>query len=332
MDISTTYLKMALTNPFIVGASPLTEQVDTAQALEASGAAALVMQSLYEERMHDKPTELPYYEKLLTQAAAAGALPHNFRSPLEPMHYLERLSHIKRKVAIPVIASISCTSLGDWIEYARLIETAGADALELNIFLVAASPSLSSGDLEKRVVDIVASIRQRVKLPLAVKLSPFYTSLPHLVEELTRAGADGLVLFTRSYQPDINVETREVSPDLHLSAFSDQTELRLRLRWMALLSPWTRLSLSVTGGIHTGLDAAKAIMAGAHCVEVVSCLLNAGPAYLESLLEQFQTQMQKGGFASVAEMRGCMNHASSINPAERERASYVTAMHSWTGR
>jgi len=329
MDLSTTYLGLKLRNPLIAGASPLTEQIETVRALEANGAAAVVMPSLYEEHMRAKPVELPFYEELYEQASEAGAVPAGLRSPLEPGEYLDRLTRIKNLVGIPVFASISCTAQGEWIEYARLIEKAGADGLELNVYIVPVDPSLTSEDVEKRIMDIVACVRHRVKLPLAIKLYPFYTALPHLVKELAYAGANGVVLFNRSYHPDIDVEKRLIAPQLNLSHVSEQTELRLRLRWLALLSPWTQLSLALTGGVHTGLDAIKGIMSGAHAVQIVSSLLNAGPEYMNSLVEQFTAQMRRTGADSVGELRGCLNVAASSDPGATERAQYVTALHSW---
>ncbi len=333
MDLTTTYLGMKLRNPFIAGASPLTEQVNAVRELEDYGAAAVVLPSLYEERMRDKPIDRSNLERLYARAYAGSLTVGSGtpgRSPIEPLQYLERLAHIKRRVNIPVMASMSCTALGDWIEYSRLIADAGADALELNIYFVPDDPALTSADIEQRVVDIVTAVRQRVTIPIAVKISPFYTALPHLIAEIARAGANGAVLFTRAYQPDIDVERRVVSPTLGLSHVSDQSELLLRLRWLAILSPWTTLSLALSGAVHTGLDAIKAIMSGAHAVQVVSSLLNAGPAYMESLIEQFELQMHRTRATCLGELRGCLNHAASADPGAVERAQYVTALHSWS--
>jgi dihydroorotate dehydrogenase (fumarate) len=287
------------------------------------------MPSLYEEQMLAKSPEVTPTEQLYSQAWSAGFDPTTLRAALSPRQYLQRLERIKSKTSIPVIGSISCVSLGDWVEYARMIQDTGASALELNVYFTPTDPSLTSADIEKRVVDIVAAVRGRVHLPLAVKLSPFYTALPHLVAELTRAGVNGLVLFTRTYQSDINVAKREAASHVRLSQVSDHGELLLRLRWMAMLSPWTKLSLALTGGVHTGIDAIKGILAGAHVVQVVSALLNVGPSYIRSLLEQFEEQMKRTGATSVSEIRGCLNAARQNDPSASERADYVRTLHSW---
>jgi dihydroorotate dehydrogenase (fumarate) len=329
MELTTTYLGLKLRNPLIVGACPLSGQLETARQMESNGAAALVMPSLYEERMRNKPEELPYYEQLFAGTAAATNASQRTHSPFEPMHYLDRITRLKREVSIPVIASVSCTSTGDWTQYAGLIEKAGADALELNIFMMPTDPTLSAADVENRVIEMVAEVRQRAKLPLAIKLSPFYTSLPHLAAALTQAGANGLVLFTRSYQPDIDIERRLVATEMHLSHVADESELRLRMRWLAILAPQTKLSLALTGGLHTGLDAVKAVMCGARAVQVVSALMNAGPTYLASLLDQFKAQMVRAGFNSVAEMCGSLNARSGPGGEKQERRQFMTTLHSW---
>lgn len=329
MDLSTTYLGLKLSNPFMCGASPLTDDIDNIRRLEAGGLAAVVMGSLFEERM-STGVDQPYYEQIYARTSSAGEYPPGSRASLAPMQYFERISRLKDAVSIPVIASINCFSgPAQWHEYVSMIEEAGADALELNVYCVATDPLVSGSEIEKRIVDIVAQVRGAITIPLAVKLSPFFSDLPNLAHQLEEAGVNGLVLFNRAYQPDFDVERRIVTPKLRLSHASDETELRLRLRWLAILSPLSRLSLALSGGIHTGLDALKGIMAGAHAIQVVSSFLNAGPVYMESLLDQFTQQMKRVNAVSVQEIRGCLNLAHTPKPAEVERAQYVTALHSW---
>jgi dihydroorotate dehydrogenase (fumarate) len=280
MDLSTTYLGFELPHPLMPGSSPLADDLDSVRRLEDAGAAAIVLRSLFEEqivgdelaayRAHSGPSDSP--------AEAASYLPEPEVFALGTHDYLEQVQRIKAAVKVPVIASLNGTTPESWIEYARLIEQAGADALEVNVYELATDPLESGEDVEDRTVAVVAAVRDAVAIPIAVKLSPFYSSLSHLAQRLEKAGANGLVIFNRFYQPDIDAENLEIEPRLYLSS---PNELLLRLRWLAVLSGQIQGSLAVTGGVHNTIDAVKAVMAGAHAVQLVSVLLRRGPETLE---------------------------------------------------
>ena len=299
MDLTTRYLGLVLAHPFMPGASPLANDLDMVLRLEDAGAAAIVMPSLFEEDI------VKYDER--------------------PDSYLEQLSRIKRRVSVPVIASLNGTTADRWLRYARLIERGGADALELNFYHVATDVSETGSAVERRVVDIVAVLKESIRIPLAVKLSPFYSSIPNLSAQLDRIGADGLVLFNRFYQPDIDPEHLEPALAMELS---DSSELRLRLRWIAILSGRLKTSLALTGGVHDPLDAVKAIMAGADCVQIVSALLQHGPRFLTRVRDEFERWAAAHGYESVGEMRGSMNMARSHSPHTFERGNYMRILQS----
>jgi dihydroorotate dehydrogenase (fumarate) len=285
MDLSTTYLGFSLPHPFLPGASPLVDDLDMVRRLEDAGAAAIVMHSLFEEQITRE--QLYTHGRLLateeSHAEAHSYLPEPPDFALGPDEYLEQIRKIKAAVSIPVIASLNGTTDGGWLTYARLMEQAGADALELNVYALATDFDESSELLEKQVLHMLWSMKSAVHLPVAVKLSPFYTALAHFARRLDDLGADGLVLFNRFYQPDFDLETLEVTPALRLS---DSSELLLRLRWLAILSGRVKSSLAVTGGVHTAEDAIKAVMAGAHVVQLVSALLKHGPERLRTMRQE----------------------------------------------
>lgn len=299
MDLRTRYLGLELANPFMPGASPLADDLDMIRRLEDAGAAAIVMPSLFEEDI---------------QAHASVA-----------DRYLEQLARIKSRVGVPVIASLNGTVPERWLHFARLMERAGAHAIELNFYHVATDPGADGAAVERRLIDIVAVLKESIRIPLAVKLTPFYSSLPHLAAQLDRIGADGLVIFNRFYQPDIDPEQR--APLLHLE-YSHRWELRLRLQWMAILSSQVRASLALTGGVHRSLDGVKAVMAGAHVVQMVSELLQHGPGVLARVIREFAEWGDAHGFASVPEMRGSMNLARCPNPETYERGNYIRIVQS----
>jgi dihydroorotate dehydrogenase (fumarate) len=246
-----------------------------------------------------------------------------------PEEYLTHLERVKAAVKIPVIASLNGSTLGGWLDYAPLIEGAGADALELNLYRLAFDPKLSGQNLEREAVDVVREVRRTVRIPLAVKLSPFYSSLAHFALELDSAGASGLVLFNRFYQPDIDPEALELNRGLSLS---DQRELPLRLRWLGALSGQLRASLAVSGGVHDSRDAIKAVMAGAHAVQVVSALLQRGPGHLSVMLQGMKDWMKEFEWESLESMRGNMNLIRCPDPAAYERANYVQMLQGWRTR
>ncbi|HLK10755.1 MAG TPA: dihydroorotate dehydrogenase-like protein [Candidatus Binatia bacterium] len=330
MDLSTTYLGLRLPHPFMPGASPMVDDLDTVRRLEDAGTAAIVMHSLFEEQItHEQLATihgLEAGEESYAEALSYFPRPSDFT--LGPEQYLEQIRRIKRAVAVPVIASLNGTTAAGWLEYARLIEQAGADALELNAYRVPASPSESAADVERRLLDIARTVRAAVSIPLAVKLSPFFSALAHLAAALDAIGVDGLVLFNRFYQPDVDVEALEVVPRL---ALSDSSELLLRLRWTAILSGRVRASLAVSGGVHATIDAVKAIMVGAHAVQMVSALLRGGPERLAAIRRGVEAWMAEHEYAALAEMRGSMSLERCPDPAAFERANYVRVLQSWRG-
>jgi dihydroorotate dehydrogenase (fumarate) len=296
MDLTTRYLGLTLPHPFVVGASPLTEDLGVVSRLEDAGAAAIVMHSLFEEDILGRG--------------------------IEPHGYLEQLLRIKRRVAVPVIASLNGTNAEGWLHYARLIQQAGADALELNFYHVATEPSEDAASVERRLVDIVAVLKESTTIPLSVKLSPFYTALPHLASHIDRMGADGLVLFNRFYQPDIIPTTRQAVLRIELS---DSSELLLRLRWTAILWRQVKASLAISGGVREPIDAVKAVMAGADVVQLVSALLHDGPSRLTAMRNEFDQWGDVNGYESIDRLRGEMTLAEHRN----ERSDYRRMLRGW---
>src|SRR5262245_26060449 len=303
MDLRTRYLGLDLAHPFMPGSSPLDSDLGMVFRLEDAGASAIVMHSLFEEDVADVSPTVD--------------------------SYVERLLRIKRRVHIPVIASLNGTTAAGWLRYATLLEPAGADALELNFYHVAVDPAEDAGAVERRVIDIAAVLKESITIPLAVKLSPFYSALPNLARQLDRIGVDGLVLFNRFYQPDIDPVRCEPVPTLR---YSDSSELLPRLRWIAILYGQVRMSLALTGGVHTPLDAVKAVLAGADAVQMVSALMTEGPAALMGVRIGFEQWANEQHYESLAEMRGAASRARSENPADFERANYVGVLRSAHGR
>jgi dihydroorotate dehydrogenase (fumarate) len=328
MDLSTTYLGLALANPLVAGASPMVDDLDTVKKLEDAGCAAIVMHSLFEEQITREQLgtvmDMESHADSFAEALSYFPQPQEFR--LGPEAYLEQVRRIKAAVKVPVIGSLNGTSPAGWLDYAKLIEQAGADALELNVYYLATQAWETSDAVERRALDGLKTVKAAVKIPVAVKLSPFYSSLAHLAKQLDDAGADGLVLFNRFYQPDLDVEELEVVPSLKLS---DSSELLLRLRWLAILSGHVKGSLACSGGVHTPLDAIKAVMAGAHAVQVVSALLQRGPAYLATLRDGMASWMEEHEYASLEQMHGSMSHQNSPNPQALERANYMRILQGW---
>ena len=330
MDLSTTYLGIRLPHPYIPGASPMVDDLDTVRRLEDAGAAAIVMHSLFEEQITREQMATSRHLDATSDsyAEALTYLPSPEAFALGPDEYLEHIHKLKAMVSIPVVASLNGATEGGWLDYARLIENAGADALELNVYALATDLDESSEMLERRTLHMLETVRRSIGIPLAVKLSPFYTSLAHFARRLAERGADGLVLFNRFYQPDIDVETLEVSPTLRLS---DSSELLLRLRWLAVLSGRIDASLAVTGGVHTVLDTVKAVMAGADAVQVVSTLLRHGPEELTNLRRNLALWLEEHEYDSLEQMKGSMNLLRCPNPAAHERANYMNVLQRWWG-
>lgn len=328
MDLSTTYLGFRLPHPLMPGASPLVDDLDMVRRLEDAGAAAIVMHSLFEEQIVQ--AELATIHHMETHAESFAEALSYFPRPgeftLGPDQYLEQVSRIKAAVSVPLIASLNGASLGGWVGYARRIQEAGADALELNVYFLATNPQETGEAVERRTLEILRAVRAAVTIPIAVKLSPFYSSLAHFAAALEAAGADGLVLFNRFYQPDIDIEELEVSPRLELST---SAELLLRLRWLAALTDHGKVSRAVSGGVHTARDAIKAIMAGADAVQMVSALLRWGPGYLQTVRQEMVRWMEEHEYDSVAQMRGSMSMARTPDPAALERSNYIRVLQGW---
>jgi len=328
MDLSTSYLGFELPHPLMPGASPLVDDLDTVRRLEDAGAAAIVMHSLFEEQilLEERTVQecLGVHEHGFSEAASYLPSRHDFA--LGPAEYLERIRRIQETVSVPVIASLNGCTRGGWLDFARLIEQAGADALELNVYSLAVDPDLSGAFEEQNILDMVRAVKAAVKIPVAVKLAPFYSSLAHFAKQLDQAGADGLVLFNRFYQPDIDVEALEVS---RLLSLSESSELPLRLRWLAILSGGVRPSLACSGGVHTVQDAIKAIMAGAHAVQIVSAILRHGPDVLRTLLSQLEEWLEQHEYGSLRQMQGSMNLRRCSDPRSYERANYIHLLQSF---
>lgn len=328
LDLSTTYLGMKLKNPLVASASPMSKKVERARQLEEAGIAAIVMYSLFEEQIIHESLELDHF---LTRGAdsspeALNYLPDTGTYALGPKKYIENLTALKKAVNIPVIGSLNGVSKGGWVEYARHIQDAGADALELNLYYIPTDPALPASDVENAQVDLVAAVKASLSIPLAVKLSPFYTSLPHFAKRLAEAGADGLVLFNRFYQPDFDLEELEVLHNLDLSTSSD---LRLPLRWISILHGQVNADLALTSGVHTAQDALKAMMAGAKVAMMASSLLHGGVQAIPSMLNELGWWMQTHEYESIQQMQGSMSRRSVAEPAAFERANYMRVLNSW---
>ena len=328
MNLGTEYLGLKLAHPLVAGAGPLSDDLDGVRRLEDAGASAIVLRSLFEEQITREQlsewVNLDSHGESFAEATTYLPSPNDFA--LGPFQYLEHLRQAKEAVHIPVIASLNGATPGGWIEYARLMEQAGADALELNLYRIATAPETTSADIEREAIETVQRVKMTVKIPVAVKLSPFYSAFAHLAQELDRAGADGLVLFNRFYQPDIDPEALIATRTLHLS---DSSELRLRLHWTAILSGRVRASLAVTGGVHAALDIVKATMAGAHVTQMVSALLLHGPTHLRTVLDDLAVWLHEHEWHSLAEMRGNMSLLKVPDPDAYERANYMLMLQGW---
>jgi dihydroorotate dehydrogenase (fumarate) len=328
VDLRTSYLGLQLRNPLVPSASPLSARLDTLQRLEEAGAAAIVLESLFEEQIeHDA---LQVHGVLETGAEGFGEA-RTFFPELEdynlgPGPYLRHVEEAKSRLAVPVIASLNGTTPGGWARFARSIEEAGADALELNIYLVATDPDVPGEEVERRYLDVVAAVRESVRIPLAVKVGPFFSSMANMARRLAGGGAEGLVLFNRFLQPDIDLETLRVDPSIRLST---SEELRLPLRWIAILRGRVPVSLAATTGVHTAADALKLLLAGADVVMVASALLRHGPEHLSGILEGVLGWLEEREYESVEQMKGSMSQQRSLDPEAFERANYVRALTSF---
>ena len=328
VDLSTTYLGLKLKNPLVASASPLTEKVENVHRLEEAGVSAVVMHSLFEEQIIHESLELDHFLNQGTEtfAEALSYLPSAGKFTLSPEAYVESVRKTRKAVGIPVIGSLNGVSSGGWIHYAKKIEDAGADALELNLYYLPTDTNLTGPAIEDNYVRLVSDIRAEVKIPIAVKLSPFFTALPNFARRLAEAGANGLVLFNRFYQPDLDLEALEVVPNLMLS---NSSELRLPLRWIAILYGKVKVDFALTSGVHTAEDVIKAVMAGANVAMTTSALLLHGIPQAGKMLEDVQKWMTEHEYASIQQMRGSMSQGAVAEPAAFERANYMKVLNSF---
>ena len=329
--LGTTYLGLDLRSPIVASAGPHTGDPDTAARLADAGAGALVLPSLFEEEIIHEQYELTSVLEAGTEhfAEALDYFPALADFPSAPDRYLANLEHTKARVAVPVIASLNAFSPGGWAEYARLLGDAGADAIELNVYRVAADAVRSATQVEADDLALVADVKAAVDVPVALKLSPFYSSMANFAVRAVQAGADGLVLFNRFYQPDIDVETLDIAPRLELSS---PWELRLPLRWIAILRPILEghTSLAATSGVETGADVAKALLVGADVAMTTSAVLRHGPEHVRTIEQQLVAWMEGHDYDSVDQLRGSVSYLTADNPSAFERANYVRMLHSWT--
>jgi dihydroorotate dehydrogenase (fumarate) len=324
MDLSTTYLGMRLPHPLIVGAGPLGDDLDRVRALEDAGASLIVLRSLYEEEITGEQMDAFLNTESHSESfAEAGTFSPEPMSALGPEEYLNHLRMIKNAVYIPVIASLNGITPGGWISYAKLLEQAGADGLELHIYHAASDMTTSADEVERQAVQIVRDVKRTLRIPVAVKLAPLLTAFAHFAKQLDAAGADGLVLFTRFHRIDIDVTELDVIRTLPLS---DSSELPMRLRGAAALAGRVKASIGITGGVHTGLDVIKATMAGAHATQMVSALLRHGPNHLRIVRREVELWMEENEWESLNEMRGNMSLQRIPDPAAYERANFRMAL------
>ncbi len=329
MDLTTTYMGLRLKNPLVLAASPLSEDVDTVKKMEDAGAAAVVMYSLFEEQINYEMDELDHFLSQGTESFAEALTyfpqPEEYKN-LHAEDYLEQIRRLKAAVGIPVIGSLNGVSPGGWIEYAKKIEEAGADALEMNVYYIATDPAKSSADVEQIYIDDVKKVKQAVKIPVAVKVGPHFSAFANMAERLDRAGADGLVLFNRFYQPDIDLDALEAVSNLQLSG---NFEMRLPLRWIAILYGKVKASLAATTGVHTAEDVIKMMMVGADITQCASALLRGGSGSLKKMLQGVESWMEEKEYSSIRQMKGSMSYRSLAEPAVYERANYIKMLQSY---
>jgi dihydroorotate dehydrogenase (fumarate) len=329
VDLSTKYLGLTLTGPFIAGASPLGDHLDTCRRLEDAGCAAIVLHSLFEEQISEEATGRIHHLDPLDRrfAAVLSYFPSPDRYALTPQAYLEHLRRVKEAVTIPIIGSLNGTTAERWLEFARQIEQAGADALELNMYAVVTDLDHSALAVEHDLAQIVKDLKHELGIPIAVKLSPFFTAFGHVAREVERAGGNGLVLFNRFLQPDIDIRHMAVWPRLELST---SAELLLRLRWLALLYGRVGCSLAATGGVATPNDGIKALLAGADVVQMVSAILRHGPSYFTLMRDELRRWMESMDFPRLDDVRGRLSAAKTDVPDAFERAQYLRTLSGWS--
>lgn len=329
IDLTTKYLDMKLKNPLVVSASPLSEDLGNLRRMEDSGAAAIVMPSLFEEQIHVESNTLDHFLHQGTESFAESLtyFPDLTGYNMGPEGYLEQLRLAKRAVSIPVIGSLNGSSTGGWLDYAKKIQDAGADALELNIYLISTDPATSGEHVEQLYVDLLSKVKASLRIPVAVKIGAYFSSLPHTAQRLAEAGASGLVLFNRFYQPDFDLENLEVVPNLILST---PHELLLRLTWVAVLFGKIHADLAITGGVHTGVDVVKSMMAGARVAMMTSALYKHGIGHLATVRSELLKWMEEHEYESIQQMQGSMSQRSVADPSAFQRANYVKVLSSYS--
>jgi len=329
IDLTTKYLGLKLKNPLLVSASPLSEDLGNIRRMEDSGAAAIVLTSLFEEQIHVEGSTLDHFLDQGTESFAESLTyyPDLTGYNLGPDGYLEHLRRAKQAAGIPIIGSLNGSSTGGWIDYAKKIQEAGADALELNIYLIPTDAEMSGADVEKVYIDLVSAVKASLRIPVAVKIGAYFSSLPNTARRLDQAGADALVLLNRFYQPDFDLENLEVVPNLILST---PHELLLRLNWVAVLYGKIQADLAVTGGVHTGLDVLKSMMAGARVAMMTSALLKHGIGHLATMRAEIVKWMEDHEYESIQQMQGSMSQRAVADPSAFQRANYVKVLSSYS--
>ena len=329
MDLSTNYMGIELPNPIVASPSPLCREASHIREMEDSGISAVVLFSLFEEEIRHEEVALDHYLEHGTQsfAEALDYFPEHEEYAVGPDFYLEHIRKLKEAVDIPVIGSLNGTSPGGWIEYARQIEEAGADALELNVYYIPTDAAVSAQEVDDRYLEILALVKETVHIPVAVKLNPFFSSMANMAQRLDQGGADALVLFNRFYQPDIDLEKLEVYPHVLLST---PQAMRVPLRWVAILHDQVKADLAASSGIHTCEDVLKMLMAGANVTMMTSVLLQRGIEHARTVLQDMEKWMEEHEYESVQQMRGSMSHQHSANPEAFERANYIKALETYT--
>jgi dihydroorotate dehydrogenase (fumarate) len=325
MNLSTTYLGLNLKTPLVPSASPLSENLDNLRRMEDAGASAVVMHSLFEEQIRQESQTLHHHliqgSESFGEATSYFPEPHAYHA--RPERYIAHLAKAKEALGIPIIGSLNCTTFGGWTTFAREFEKAGAAAIELNIYAIPAHPETTAEEIEMNYLTIVSSVKAQVKIPVAVKLSPFFTNFANFAHRLDQSHADGLVLFNRFYQPDIDLESLTISPTILLST---PMAMRLPMRWIAILSGRVRASLAATSGIHRGVDALKMLMAGADVTMLCSVLLRRGIAHLAEIEREMREWMETHEYDSVAQLKGSLSQRKCPDPAAFERAQYLRAL------
>jgi dihydroorotate dehydrogenase (fumarate) len=328
MNLTTNYLGLELKNPIVPSAGPLSKELANIKAMEDAGASAVVMYSIFEEQIEHESLELFHHTTSHTEsfAEATTYFPEPFEFKAGPDEYLEHIRKAKESVNIPIIGSLNGKSLGGWTEYAKKIEQAGADAIELNIYILQTSLVKSGSEIEKEYIDIVKEVKSNLQIPVAVKLHPFFSSTSYMADQVDKAGANGIVLFNRFYQPDIDLEKLEVVPNVLLST---PMAMRLPLRWIAILYGRIEADLAATSGIYTEKDVIKMIMAGAKVTQVLSCLLKFGIGHIGDIITKMKFWMEANEYESLDQMRGSMSYMNVDEPARFERANYMNVLNSF---